>query len=238
MKAVEKRDLLVKELIKPLLKAAGFKTKKTTWWKELEDGYLFVYMKNSHFNSQETGCNFCFQFSASYKEDICDKIEKQWIYNQLDCVEEQAFLPYGGYLSPNRDGLGYRIDGYRNYQLLDIPIEDIFSQIKKDFEIHILPYVTQINKVKDFTDLKEALQKKDKTKENRILNFYSLMHMLCCHEGNLQPAMQIYRERELTAEDIRSHYEWLDIIAHNSAFPDMNAKEFIEKVLLMSSNGV
>lgn len=51
MKAIEKRDLLVKGVLKPLLKEAGFKTKKSIWWKELEDGYLFMYMKNSQFNT-------------------------------------------------------------------------------------------------------------------------------------------------------------------------------------------
>jgi len=238
MKAVQKRDLLVKEVLKPLLKEAGFKTKKTNWWKELEDGYLFIYMKKSQFNSQETGCDFCFQFSASYKEDIRDKIENQWIYNQRDCVEERDFLPYWGYLSPNRTGLGYRIDGYRNYQPLDIPIEEILTQIKEDFEIHILPHVTQMQSVKDFTVLKEMLREKRETKENRLLSFYSLMQSFCCDEGNLQHVMPIYRECALTEDDIRSHYDWLDIIAHNSAFPDMNAKEFIERVLVMDSNDV
>lgn len=233
MKAVQKRDLLVKEILKPMLKEAGFKTKKLNWWKELEDGYLFVSMKNSMFNSQETGCDFCFQFSASYKGDICEKIENQWIYNQRDCIEERAFLPHLGYLAPNRGGLGYRIDGYRNYQLSDIPIEKIFTQIKEDFEIYILPHVIQIHCVRDFNDLKEKLRNSFGTKENRLLSFYSMMQSLCCDDGNLPHSVQIQKEYALTAEDIRSHYDWLAVIAHNSAFPETDARDFIEKVLLM-----
>lgn len=234
MKAVEKRDLLVKEIIKPMLKEAGFKTKKFNWWKELKDGYLFITMKNSMFNSPETGCSFSFQFSASYKSDICDKIENQWIYNQRDCMEEPEFLPHMGYLAPNRRGLcGYQIDGYRNNQPLDIPIEEIFTQIKEDFEIHILPHVTQIQEVQDFYDLKERLTKRQDTMENNLLNFYSLMHPLCCYEGNLPHAVQIYRDRALSPEYIRSHYDWLAVIARNSAFPELDAREFIETVITM-----
>ena len=41
MKAVEKRNLLVKELLAPMLKEAGFHKKGMNWWKELEDGYEF-----------------------------------------------------------------------------------------------------------------------------------------------------------------------------------------------------
>lgn len=233
MRAVEKRDLLVKEVLKPLLKEAGFKTKKLNWWKELEDGYLFMTMKNSIFNSQETGCDFCFQFSASYKGDIRDKIENQWIYNQSDCIEERAFLPHMGYLSPNRDGLGYRIDGYRNYQPVDVPVEEIIMQIKMDFEKYIMPYIMKIQRVSDFAVLKGTLQKSHATKENRLLRYYSVMQMLCCDEGNLQHALQVHKECSLTTEDIRSHYDWLGIIRNNSMFPDNDAEIFIEKVLLM-----
>lgn len=234
MKAVEKRDLLVKEILKPLLKEAGFKTKRLYWWKDLEDGRLFIYMKNSMFNSPETGCSFCFQFSASFKGDICEKIELQCINNQRDCIEERAFLPHEGYLSPNRAGLcGYQIDGYRNYQPLDIPIEEIFTQIKEDFEIHILPHLAQIQCVQDFYNLKEMLKKEQNTKENLLLNFYSLMHPLCCDEINLPHAIQIYKDRALPPEYIRSHYDWLAVIAHNSRFPDLDARGFIEKVIAM-----
>jgi len=239
VKAIQKRDLLVKEILKPMLKQAGFKTKKLNWWKELEDGYLFITMKNSIFNSPETGCSFCFQFSASYKGDIREKLENQWIYNQSDCIEEPEFLPYMGYLAPNRDGLrGYQIDGYRNGQPLDIPIEEIFVRVKEDFEIHILPHLTQIQCVRDFYNLKEMLRERQDTKENNLLNFYSMMHLLCCDEVNLQHAVQIYEGCLLPPEYIRSHYDWLDVIAHNSAFPQLDAREFIEKILLMHENFV
>lgn len=231
MKAVEKRDYLVKEILVPLLKEAGFKKKKTVWWKELEDGYLFVYMKNSQFNSQETGCSFGFQFSASYAADIREKVENQWIYNQRSCIGEGAFLPYLGYLSPNRDSLGYRIDGYRNGQLTNVPLEEICTQIREDFEVRILPSLMQIDNVEAFEKLKEALNKGNATVENVLTAYYAMMQMLCCAESNLPQAIQYHKESGLSAEEVRSHYDWLAIIANNSMWPDNDAASFIEKVL-------
>ena len=131
MRSSEKRDLVVKEVIKPLMKKAGFKCKRTDWWKELEDGFLFVHMKNSQFSGATTGIHFCFQFSASYKDELRDKVEKQWLYNQMSCMEEALFLPYCGYLAPNRTASGYRIDGYKNYLPTDVSVEEIMTQIRE-----------------------------------------------------------------------------------------------------------
>ena len=231
MNAVEKRNLFVKEVLKPMLKAAGFKVNKLNWWKELEDGYLFISMQNSRLNSETLGCCFWFHFSASHKDDIRDTIEKQWIYNQADDIREDAFLPHLGYLSPNRTSRGYQIDGYKNHQPIDTPIEEVFAQIKNDFEIHIMPQIMHIQSVTEFYKLKEMLKKNYDAKENLLLRYYSIMHSLCCSDSNLSHAMQIQKDFALTAEEIRAHYDWLETIAQNSSFPDLDATAFIEKAL-------
>jgi len=134
--------------------------------------------------------------------------------------------------SQNRsNGLGYQIDGYKNYQLLDTPVEEIISQIKNDFKQYILPAITDVKCVQDFTNLKEKAQKRLESTEFRLLRFYSLMQMYCCDDSNLELAVQTLKEDPLTKEEIYSHYDWLDIITKNSAFPDMDAKVFIEKVI-------
>lgn len=43
--------------------------------------------------------------------------------------------------------------------------------------------------------------------------------------------VQMQKQFELTAEDIRTHYDWLAIIAKNSEFPDVDAGPYIEKAL-------
>lgn len=231
LKAVQKRDLLVKEVLAPLLKEAGFYKKRMNWWKELEDGYLFISMQNNRFNSEASGCSFWFYFSASYKNEIRDKLENQWIANQLGSISEHDFLPHGGMLAPNRDGMGYRIDGYRNWQPYDLPIEEIFEQVKKDFEVYIMPQLMLINDVKAFRELKDTLRKKEITKEDKLIKYYGLVHTFSCCDDNLPFAVEIQNDLGLTAEDIRSRYDLLDIITQNSCYSEMDAKPFIEKSL-------
>lgn len=232
MKSCEKRELVVKEVVKPLMKKAGFKCKRTEWWKELEDGFLFVHMKNSQFSGATTGICFSFQFSASYKDELRDKVEKQWLYNQMSCIEEELFLPYCGYLAPNRTTSGYRIDGYKNYLPTDVSVEEIMTQIQEDFKIYIMPEIEAVKNVDDFKLLMTNKKKRFHEKEIRILRFYSAMHQICCTDSNLELAMRSFDQFELTNEDIRSHYEWLSVIARNSSLPHLDARPFIEKVLL------
>lgn len=46
MTGIEKRNMVVKEVITPVLKQAGFKKSGLSWWMELEDCYLIIRMRN------------------------------------------------------------------------------------------------------------------------------------------------------------------------------------------------
>lgn len=231
MKTGEKRDVIVREIIKPLLKERGFRSKKTDWWKELSDGYLFIHMKNSLFNSAATGYCFCFQFSAAPNAQISGALEKQWIANQPCCLAESAFLPYCGYLSPNRTPLGYQIDGYRDYAPTDVAVEEIASQVKNDFTEYILPEIEKVHSVSDFQHLLEDKKKRYEERDVLLCRYYSSILMLSCSESNLPVARRTREEFGLTAEEIRGRYDWLTVITKNSAFPHSDARPFIEKLL-------
>jgi len=233
MKPDEKRNVVVREVLKPMMKKSGFKCKRMDWWKELDDGFLFIHMKNSRFNSGATGNRFCFQFSASYKDDIADKIENQWICNQMSCIEEAVFLPYCGYLVPNRSAFGYKIDGYKSFLPSDIPVEEIKAQIQEDFDLYILPEIENIKTVCEFEALAEKKRERCNEKEVKLLRFFSLMHTSCCTDSNIEIAIRTLEQFELSEEDIRAHYDWLGIIAKNSSLPHLDARNFIEKVLSM-----
>lgn len=83
MTGIEKRNMVVTEVITPVLKQAGFKKSGLSWWMELEDSCLIIRMRNSRFNRGDTGINFDFQLSASAKKDMQGKPKDQWIYNQF-----------------------------------------------------------------------------------------------------------------------------------------------------------
>ena len=51
MRPTQKRDLVVKQVIKPLLKKHGFSTGGLDWRRKITDGYLIIHMMNSQFSS-------------------------------------------------------------------------------------------------------------------------------------------------------------------------------------------
>ncbi len=236
MKPNEKRDMVVKEILKPMFKNAGFKCKGMNWWKELEDGYLFIYMKNSRFNSVATGCKFSFQFSASRFDEIRDKIETQYIYNQMKCIEENVFLPHCGYLSAIHDGLDYTIDGYQSYLPKDIPVLIIMNRIRDDFDKYIMPEIEEIKTVSEFEALMEEKKKVLETKEAKLLCFYSHCLMSCSIDSNMPLTLDMLKRIQLSEEEIREHYDWLKIMTAKFYLPHLNAVPYIERALLIAKN--
>ena len=230
MKPTEKRDILVKQMLKPLLKHRGFQSSGYSWWKELEDGWLFIYMKNSRWNGVATGAAFEFQISVSGKDNIRDKLSDQWMYNRV-CLSQDDFLPYRGMLDPRKDTMGYKIDGYRNYLPQDEPLEEIIEQVRGDFEGHILPALEQLRTKADWEVLYRERRDAGDTAENRLLRYYSVAHMLSCSESNIPVLIQNQHDFALTPEEIMSHFDWLEIIRQNSSLPCLDTKAFILRSL-------
>ena len=156
-KSKEKRDRVVKEVIRPLMKKEGFKSKGLTWFKELEDVWLIVHMKNGRFNNEFTGFSFEFLFSITEKSELSEaiKIEQEWIRNQMCDISQSAFLPYERFLTPYMTTRGYQIDGYRNNKPTDYPIESIMTHVREDFEQYIFPELSKVHSLSDWNELKK-----------------------------------------------------------------------------------
>ena len=236
MKPGKKRNAVIRQVVKPLLKARGFQSVKNSWWKELEDSFLFIYLKNSCWNSMATGATFSFQISVSGKEEIRGELSEQWMHNQLHDLCQNDFLPYCGYLSPRMKSREYCIDGYRNHLPLDEPLEEITEQIRTDFEDFILPGLEGIHTVEDWNILyKEKMLARD-TEDVRLLRYYSLAHMFSCSEDNIRGLIQTQREWGLTAEKIISHFDWLETIQKYSDQNFRDTKSYILDALEMQKD--
>lgn len=232
MTSMEKRDIIVKETLTPLFKGAGFKKSGRTWWTEREDCFLIVYMKNSRYNNQETGVWFSFQISASAKEEIRGKISEQWIGNQLTCIEEAYFLPHCGFLHPYRNGLsGYVIDGKRNDQPLDLPVEAIAERIRLDFKDYILPELVPVQTLEAWNALKERLQNRFYEKEIRLLRYFEMAHSLSCSDYNRPVLLHHQKSLELTDQDIYDHMDLARTVAENSRFSGLDSETYILETL-------
>ena len=233
MKPGKKRDLIVKEVVKPLLKDAGFQCKRIDWWKELEDSWLIIHLKKSQFEGGATGCIFDFLFSVTGKEELEGKLEDQWMYNPTQNLTISFFLPYCGYMSSYISEMGYIIDGYRNYLPLDVPVENIMEQVRVDFEDYVLPEINRIHNKKEWQELQEKLRKRVAEKDVLLLRYYSLAHGSSCSEMNLPHIIDTQKRFGLTKEDILSHFDWLQMLAEKSSHTYLDARPFILKALEM-----
>ncbi|MDE6128567.1 MAG: DUF4304 domain-containing protein [Lachnospiraceae bacterium] len=224
---VEKRDIVVKQVIKPALKKCGFSTSGLDWRRETEDAYIIIHMQNSQCNDIANGAGFRFYISASKKDEIREKLSDQWMYNQGLDLKQFDFLPYCGMLSPYYSGDMYKIDGYKDYLPTDTPIEDICRQIGEDFETYILPPLCALTSYEDFQKLRADKLKRYKDKEIRLLRYYHAAQTNACELSGIGYHMLVNLRKvlELDVRDIESHLEWLTICRENSRFTKLDATE-------------
>ena len=230
MKPTQKRDLLVKNLLKPLLKEAGYKTSGSDWWKELTDCYLLIHMKKSQFNDVVGGARFEFQFSAAGKDKIHDKVKNEWVYHQMNCLTQADFLPDRGYLSPYGGSFMYQIDGYQEYLPKDVPIDDIIEHFREDFVCFILPDLENIKCMKDWEEYVGIVRKRRKELPCRIMNYYASAITSCCSDHNMNNLIDLQHRLELTEKHISDHLDdWLVTMTNLSALPHLDPKPYILK---------
>lgn len=228
MTALEKRNIILKQVITPLLKHAGFKKSGLNWWLELKDCYLIIRMRNSRFNGVATGFNFEFQFSATLKDELKGKITEQWIYNQGTSIEEYYFLPHFGILNPFKDGLmGYTIDGYKNYEPQDLPVEGFLKQIQLDFQTYIIPKLLEVHTFDDWNELKTTLMNRREEKEIRLLLYFSNAHHLSCSPSNQAHLTELQKLFCLSNADIRENMDLLKAIAEQSRLPKLDSWNYV-----------
>lgn len=224
---VEKRDIVVKQVIKPALKKYGFSTSGLDWHRETEDAVILIHMMNSQFNSILCGARFRFHISASKKDEIREKLSRQWMYNQERELNQFDFLPYCGMLSPYYDSGMYKIDGYKNYLPADTPIEDICSQIREDFESYILPPLCEITSYEDFQKLRADKQERYKEKDIRLLRYYHAAQSTASELSGSGYGLLVRLKKtlELDVKDVESHLEWLAICRENSNLTKLDVTE-------------
>lgn len=228
MKSVEKRNLVVKQVIKPLLKKFGFSTAGQKWHRETDDVRLTIELQNSQFNGMPTGIRFRFFIRAVRKDGSAGqpadrKEPASCELNQFD------FLPHRGMLSPLCCADWYQFDGYQDYLPSDVPVEDICRQIEEDFGSYILPELSAVKTYEDFLELYDRAQGRREEKEVRLLQFYdaaqSMASVVSMNPIQYTLLVNLRKNLGLNAEDVASHLEWLDVCRKRSSFTKVDARE-------------
>jgi hypothetical protein len=140
----EKQLVFVKDFLKPLLKAEGYKTAGNKWWKFHESFFNFIELQNFSWNSKNS-VDFCFNFTTGLTSDI-KNVSKPTIHDGISHIRESYFkVKKNDYW---KGANGYHID--------DLTDSDKFNkQVIDDFRLLILPKFNSL------------------TTEESIIDFYS-----------------------------------------------------------------
>jgi hypothetical protein len=126
--AKEKQLIFIRDAIKPLLKAEGYRTSGNKWWKINGAFFNFIEIQNFFWNSLNS-VYFCFNFTTGLIADIKNP-QKPTIHDGIPYIGESYFkVKKNEYWT---GGNGYHIDD-------DTHLEKFTAQVLSDFNLLILP---------------------------------------------------------------------------------------------------
>ncbi len=208
--AKEKRKQVVRQVIKPLLKEAGFRTKGNRWKRGLEDGWLLIHLINGSYGS-DFECEFELNFGAFTKEKIGDTDpDRFWIHGKS--LYQSDFLPYYGAFTPFANSQRYYIRNYfdrANSGYIDIPVESYIDQVRKDLETYVLPRLAQVKRVADWEAIwQEIWDRTHNDKEyGRTQNL--MLYYIWANSGfPLEQLRELQERSGLTRQEILSNLDW------------------------------
>ncbi len=144
LNAKEKQLLVISEILKPLLKNAGYRTSGNKWWKINGIYFNLIELQNFSWNSRNS-VDFCFNFTTGFVNDI-ENLKKPRNHDGLTFVREGYFkVPKDKYWNGNN---GYHIED-------TTALSKFKKRVLDDFKDIILPKLALL------------------TTEEAIYNFYS-----------------------------------------------------------------
>ncbi len=204
MTSKEKKDYLLKEVIKPQLKSAGYQMAGQNYYSVRDDCCLAIRIHSSRFNSAATGFCFWFQIKAFSKDASKETLKGEFLG---EVFTERELLPDCGYFHPYRSPLGYQIDGYKNGSPQDMDLEDIKKRISDDLCQYILPQLEAIKTFDDWERQKEEGTKKFNTQRVKLLRYFSgaQMEYLDFDARSFCSLMLSRKAIEISAEEIKEN---------------------------------
>ena len=224
MTSKEKKDLVLRQAVKPELKKAGYSVVGQTYYRMQEDCCIAVNIQSSQFNSAVTGYSFRFNIEA-FPQDVSKELLKSGAFG--DDIHEAVLLPDCGHLHPYRTSGGYQIDGYRNYKPMNMDVEDIEARIGDDMGRYILPQLAEIKNLVDWETKKQEWKKRYDSKRVLLLSYFSLAQMLAETPDNHAPLLDARRRFGLSAAEIKENHELYLQVKAFSTWPDDDKWGFI-----------
>ena len=164
-----------------------------------------------------------------------EKLKPQHGIGELS-IDSRYFLPYYGMKSPLYNVLGYRIDGYRDYLPIDIPIDEVKEYFRTDLEKYILPELLKIESREDYEKMyaKYGSEKRWNDLDIRIAWFIqrvrSTFTSYRADGKDYEDLVNYKKELKLTGKEILDNLDLADAMRCNQDFTKVDAKPLLIKL--------
>ena len=226
----EKKTKIVKEVIKPLIKLAGYKCSGTTFYRERQECYIIINLQSSQFNNEEIGFDFWFNIGVLDKKEVVDINDVKKSYGGNSPTREEAFLPDNGLLHPYRSN-GYSIGGTKNGQRIVTDYDNAATRISDDISQYILPRLDLVQNLEDWDRLMEDLYELNNNKRNHLLSFFYGASMLACSLSNKKFLVGFIDNGRITKQEVLENMDMLQEVLKYTCNNADEVKEFIMYVL-------
>lgn len=219
MTSKEKKDIVLREVVKPELKRAGYRAKGNAYISMGNDCCIAICISSSRFNSNSLGFNFGFDI-IFLQGDYSEERLKNWNDGSRDAIREDILLPDCALLHPYHDSLGYKIDGYKDYKPQDMDVEDIKNRIGDDLRRYILPQLAEIKCSEDWERKRQEWNEQTNSKRVCLLRFFYNAHNHNQIQSNAPHLLDIRQKNRISAQEIKENYPLYQQIKALSAFPN------------------
>jgi len=217
MTSKEKKDIVLREVVKPELKLAGYRSTKLGFTSMREDCCLIIHLFSNRFNSVAMGFNFGLEIEAVKGKQPAEHPRYR---DFRERIHEDILLPDCGFLHPYHDPLGYKIDGYKDYKPQDMDVEDIKRRIGDDLRQYILPELAEVKCYEDWTRKRQEWNERANSKRVCLLRLlYHAHHYQQIQSGNPN-LLDIRQKDRISAQEIKENYSLYRQIKALSAHPN------------------
>jgi len=233
MTSKEKKDIVLREVVKPELKLAGYRSTKLGFISMRDDCRLIIYLYSDRFNSVATGFIFGLEIEAVKGNQ---PVEHPRHRDFRERIHEDILLPDCGFLHPYRYPLGYKIDGYKDYKPQDMDVEDIKNRIGDDLRRYILPELAEIKCYEDWERKRQEWDERANSKRVCLLRFFNHAHNYNQIQSNAPHLLDIRQKNRISVQEIKENYPLYQQIKELSALPNKDNWAFILAALAAEEN--
>ncbi|WP_167957991.1 DUF4304 domain-containing protein [Anaerosporobacter faecicola] len=222
----EKKNALIKEVIRPLLKSAGFKGTGTTFYSEREKCYIVINIQSSQFNLEALGYSFWYNIKRFDKSEIKDLNDvKKYRGGGFGVIHESFFLPNHGYFHPYHKPAGYNIGGTKRYQPIITDYEDAKERLSNDLTQYILPRLQPVQKEEDWNTMVHKMNEETDVEKIKMISFFFDLVGSANSRSNVSGRIRNMNSANITKEDVVKNMDLLPKVLEYQDTYDLTVEE-------------